>query len=73
MKRSPILVMYNALISIGVYSSSARNDYRTPAWRLAEIDRVVGAALTEMNGEHTKVVQKALGIGEPIAERKVKR
>lgn len=71
MKRSPILVMYNALMSVGVLSSPSRNDYRTPEWRLVAIDRIVNAALTEMNGEHTSEVQRVLAMTDK--KRKAKR
>ena len=61
-RRSPILVMYNAIVSIGVLSSPKRNDYRPMDWRLSEIDRIVGLALTEMNSEHTRIVAEAIGM-----------
>lgn len=58
MKRSAILLMYNALMSIGAID----DHLHSRDWCFLRAQEIATLALKEMNVEHTKEVQEALGL-----------
>jgi len=58
MKRSAIFVMYNALFTIGAID----DHLHSRDWCFLRAQEIANLALKEMHVEHTKVVQKALGL-----------
>ena len=67
--RSCVLLLYNAVMSIGAtaVAGSKRQDAR-----LFEITAIADAALTEMNRDHTSLVQDVLGIGQIKKKRSIR-
>jgi len=61
MKRDPIEIMYSALMKIGCCAGAA-GEFRSADWCVNRIREISDEALKEMNVNHTRKVQKALGI-----------
>lgn len=57
-KRDPIYIMYNALMSIGCCASA--DGIKAPEWRLLRIRDIADAAMKEMNVDHTELVRKVI-------------